>query len=177
MKVALLDCEATDKKVLPRFAEPDKQTKVIEVALFIVDGDKVVDKYDTLVRYNGELDERIVALTGIQPKDLEKAEPWEDVRKEVVKRLEGCDRVVAHNASFDCSLMDSMPGGPLPWPEETICTVEATEHLKGYRLKQSALYTELFDKVVDEETLHRASNDVDILVECYIELVKRGEIH
>ena len=177
MRVALLDCEATDKKILPKVAEPDKQTYAIEVALFILEDNELVDQYESLIRYTEEVPTEVLKLTKINPLDLKTAPHWEGVRAELVKRLEMCDRLVAHNASYDCDLLDNMPGGSMPWPKEIICTVEATEHLRGFRLGQSTLFQELFDKTVDEATLHRAAADLEILQQCYVELVHRKELH
>lgn len=87
------------------------------------------------------------------------------------------DVMVAHNLSFDLQILTSeflrADTADVKFPRG-ICTVEATEHLLGYRLKLSLLHRHLFDE--DMTGAHRASADVRALLRCYKELRKRGEI-
>ena len=63
--------------------------------------------------------------------------------------FETVDMVVAHNVSYDMGVMDFEqmrvnPDEKFPWPAMQLCTVEATEHLKGHRLNLTALHEHLF---------------------------------
>lgn len=61
----------------------------------------------------------------------------------------------------------------LAWPERLVCTVEATEHLKGHRLSLTKLYEHLFPGE-NFPGAHRAKADVQALVRCYVEMFKQG---
>ena len=51
-----------------------------------------------------------------------------------------------------------------------VCTVELTEHKKGYRLKLSDLHEHLFGE--DFKEAHDARADADALARCYVALLK-----
>ncbi len=55
-----------------------------------------------------------------------------------------------------------------------ICTVESTEHIKGFRLTLTKLHEHLFGEAFP--SAHRAENDVRPLTRCFIELYNRGII-
>lgn len=87
------------------------------------------------------------------------------------------DVVVAHNLFFDIHMVSTefrRAGTPdVKWPTG-ICTVEATEHIQGHRLKLLQLHRILFNE--DFTGAHRALDDVRALLRCYRELIKRGMI-
>jgi DNA polymerase III subunit epsilon len=87
------------------------------------------------------------------------------------------DVVVAHNLVFDKNMLACEfrrnNTADVKWPRG-ICTVEATEHLMGRRMKLSELYRLLFAE--DLHGAHRAIVDVRALLRCYRELIKRGEL-
>ena len=84
-----------------------------------------------------------------------------------------------HNLSFDKNML----GNELmridkvlnfPWPKKDICTVKKSKHYEGHRLSLGKLYKYLFNKEL--LNAHRAKNDVTAQSECFIEMVKRGDI-
>jgi DNA polymerase III epsilon subunit-like protein len=101
--------------------------------------------------------------------------PWfKDKASDLKKFIEGHDRVVAHNLSFDMDRVNNemeRAGLVVEWPKDRICTVEQTEWLKGFRLSLGALYEFLFKE--NFPNAHRAENDVRAMSRCYIELIKR----
>ena len=49
------------------------------------------------------------------------------------------DVVVAHNLSFDLQMLEveaTRIGQKVPWPERKVCTIEATEYLKGFSFEK-----------------------------------------
>lgn len=93
------------------------------------------------------------------------------------RTIESCDVVVAHNLSFDMAIVDfemKRANQTVGWPAGRICTVEATESMKGYRLNLGTLHTELFG--AGFEKAHSAEHDVRATARCYQELIKKGEV-
>jgi DNA polymerase III epsilon subunit-like protein len=123
------------------------------------------------------LSEEITRITGIKTEDVRGQPPFSARASEVIAMIEGADAVVAHNLSYDMTIVDfelRKLGLSVKWPRRKICTVEATEHLKGHRLSLSALHELLFGEPFSGA--HRARFDVLAVVRCYNELFARGEI-
>lgn len=96
----------------------------------------------------------------------------------VASLISQADEVVAHNLSFDLAVVNTefarITKEPVPWPEARICTVEATEWLKGFRLSLSALHELLFGEPF--KGAHRAKVDVQALARCFFELRQKGYV-
>lgn len=117
---------------------------------------------------------KIIEITGLTDALLADEKPFSSVADSIRDNIEGAITVIAHNASFDKELLDiefERLGHKLKWPR-TICTVEATLHLKGFRLNLAKLYRLLFDE--DFKDAHRAAPDVLALERICVELFKRG---
>lgn len=188
MKVGIFDTE-TDLLVSNSAIPLDKQPRIAEFFGTTVDQystvtgqeevAKVIDgsDFDLLMSIGRPMNEKAGSITGITDEML-KGQPSFKVKGPEVKAwVEKHDRVVAHNLAFDKQVVDmqmELNGlAKINWPE-LVCTVEATEFLKGYRLSLSALHEELFGEKF--EGAHRAKVDVRALVRCYIEIVNRGWI-
>jgi hypothetical protein len=61
-----------------------------------------------------------------------------------------------------------------PWPRNQICTVQATKHIKGHRLKLGELYEYLFGTPMGDA--HRAEIDVLNLAKVAAELRRQNII-
>ena len=108
--------------------------------------------------------------------------------------LRDCDVIVAHNISFDKSVLFAEmlridPRSRLDWwPRLEYCTCQNTTAVcklpnarprpdDPYKLpKLLELYTYLFGVSPDTSTLHTASGDVECLTRCFRELVRRDLI-
>jgi len=87
------------------------------------------------------------------------------------------DVVIAHNANYDISVLNyeaERIGKTFEWPSKIVCTVEATTHFHGARMRLGDLYYFLFNEVL--EKAHSAEADVRATARCYRELIKRGVI-
>ena len=123
------------------------------------------------------LSEEVQRITGIKPEQVAGQPKFSERAAEVKAMIEGADAVVAHNLSYDMAVVDfemERAGLVVEWPAERVCTVESTEHLKGFRLSLSALHEELFGEPFSGA--HRARADVEALTRCYLHLVEMGEI-
>jgi DNA polymerase-3 subunit epsilon len=114
-----------------RFAALDFETantareSACAVSLVVVDGAEVIDTFTSLVKPpRGGF--QFTAIHGITARHVADAPSYRDVHGEVLRRLEGCAFVAAHNAAFDASVMRALcewfalePPAP-PWR----CTVK-----------------------------------------------------
>lgn len=119
---------------------------------------------------------KIIEITGITDAMLADQPPFTSRAAEIQHNIESSEVCIAHNASFDREMLDiefERLGIKLKWPR-VICTVEATIHIKGYRLNMAKLHRMLFDE--DFKDAHRAENDVNALERCCVELFKQGKL-
>lgn len=179
MIAALFDTETTG--LIKNSAVPlDKQPQVIEFYGCLVDTDKegeVLGELEFLCNPGTPLPAIITKITGIKDEDLKDAKPFSAYKDAVVEFFAKANAAVAHNLSYDRSLIGfemARCQSILLMPERQICTVEATEHLKGHRLSLGALYELLFSEAFPDA--HRAKNDVMALKRCFLELIKREVI-
>lgn len=183
MKAVLFDTE-TSGLVKNRTIKLEMQPEVIEFYACSINlkTGKITKELDYLIKPSKPLDDRpapgskktISQITGITNEMLNDAPPFKDVAKSIFKLLESAPMVIAHNARFDCDMIEieaQRLGMEIHWPR-VLCTVEQTIALKGFRLSLSKLHEELFGEPFDGA--HRAKVDVAALARCCKELLKRG---
>lgn len=150
--------------------------RIIEIAMLTVDlvTNEVVDRYTQRINPGRTIDPGAQAVHKISLHDLRDEPSWETVAPEVMKRLEGCNVLVAHNMEFDASFLVpelirvglTPPAHVLPF-----CTKEngrwATQTGKYPRLGELAWALKVDYK---PEEAHSALYDTEVLVEC----LKRG---
>ena len=93
---AVIDLEATGGK-------PGTE-RIIEVAIFMFDGRRIVDQFITLVRPDVPIPPFVQKLTGIREQDVRTAPRFHEVAKRIVQMTEGAV-FVAHNAPFDYRIL------------------------------------------------------------------------
>lgn len=157
-----------------------KQPRIIEFFGMMLDDSadwKEVGSLHSYLDPGTPINADVVRITGITD-DMVKGQPkFLSFAPELRAALVSADVVVAHNLSYDLTVVNfefQRIEQPCEWPSRKICTVEATEHLKGFRLSLTALHTELFGEAF--EKAHSAENDVRAMARCYVELHKRGEL-
>lgn len=177
MRTLVFDTETT--ALVANSKQPlAKQPQIVEVFALVLGDD--LEEQESLQQYfdiGKPLPDITKKITGITDEMVKGAPSFAAGHAKFQSTIESCDRVVAHNLSYDIGVTDfefERLGKAVRWPASRICTVEATEHMKGYRLNLGALYTELFGEQFTGA--HRAENDVRALARCYLELVKRGEV-
>jgi len=74
--------------------------KITEIAIYIHDGEKVVDEFTTLLNPEIEIPYRITQLTGINNKMVQESPKFYEVAKRIVEMTEGTT-FVGHNVNFD----------------------------------------------------------------------------
>ena len=83
----------------PRGVAPQHE-KITEIAIFVHDGEKVIDEYVTLINPERHIPVHITNLTGITNAMVANAPRFYEVAREIVLKTEGTI-FVAHNVGFD----------------------------------------------------------------------------
>ncbi|GCL64204.1 3'-5' exonuclease [Pseudaquabacterium pictum] len=91
--VAVIDFETTGMS-------PGQGARATEIAVVLVRGGRIVDRYASLMHTGVWVPPFIEQLTGISNRMLASAPPADDVMRAVADFTRGC-ALVAHNASFD----------------------------------------------------------------------------
>lgn len=97
--VAVIDFETTGMS-------PDLGDRATEVAVVIVAGGKIVDRYQNLMNTGAYIPAFIEELTGISNDMIRMAPPAAQVMGELAEFV-GAIPLVAHNASFDSKFLDA----------------------------------------------------------------------
>jgi DNA polymerase-3 subunit epsilon len=118
---AIIDIETTGLNA--------RKDRITEIAIFIHDGEKVVDKFESLVNPECRIPFHITALTGISNKMVTEAPYFYEIAKKVVEMTDGLT-FVAHNASFDynfirCEFKRLM----YDYSQKTLCTKKLSRKL------------------------------------------------
>jgi DNA polymerase III alpha subunit (gram-positive type) len=179
MKAFLFDCETTGL-ISNRKLKLDKQPHVIEFygAMCDLKKGKVLDEVNTFIRPPAPelVDKTITRITGITFEEhLKDAPTFAEVAEKIFSPLERAPILIAHNLSFDKEMIEieaERLARKLKWPKRLLCTVEQTIHIKGFRMNLSLLHEYLFGEPF--AGAHRAKVDVEALLRCCKELVKRG---
>lgn len=174
MRHLIFDTETTG---LPRNTLRQKQPRVIEFAGILWDDADDSEQEHTWLFNPGIPIEPGASRTHKLTNDmLQEAPSFAKHAPAIRALLMLADRAVAHNLFFDMHLLSCefrrADTVDVKWPPHNVCTVEATEHFTGYRLKLEALYRHLFSE--DFREAHRALPDTRALLRCYKELCKRG---
>ncbi len=105
------------------------QDKITEIAIFIHDGEKIVDKYNTLINPQRPIPYFISNLTGITDEMVKDAPKFYEVAKEIVEFTEG-KVFVAHNVRFDYSFIKKeFADLGFTFQRKTLCTVRLSRAL------------------------------------------------
>lgn len=172
------DTETTDL-VSNRTVRDEKLPRITQIYACLVDldSDDPPEKELNLFFNPGcAIPEKIQRITRITTEFLADKPPFFKHAIEIRSFLTQAPMVIAHNASFDCEVVEielARAGVSIEWPE-IVCTVEQTTHFKGRRLSLGDLHELLFsERFVDA---HRADVDVAALVRVARELRRRGDL-
>ena len=105
------------------------QDRITEIAIFVHDGEKVVDHYTTLLNPGRAIPPFITQITGITNDMVRDAPQFHEVARKVVEMTEGCV-FVAHNVRFDYSfLKKEFADLGYNYSRKTLCTVRLSRSL------------------------------------------------
>lgn len=135
------------------------ENELIEISAARLRGREVVDRFDTFVHPNGLIPLEITELTSITNADVAHAPRAEEAVAALEEFVQGCP-VIAHNATFDRSFIESVKGGVRVsdiWIDSLALSRIALPRLSSHKL---ATMAELFGCAA---VSHRASDDVEAL--------------
>ena len=183
-KVSVVFDTETTGLIKPDVMELEKQPEIIELymAKFVHRADGIieqVDEIDTFLTPKGPISEMITKITGITPLMVKGAPTFGDVFPQLQQFHVGVNEWVAHNCAFDTAMMANEIAriGKIvhfPFPPVKVCTVQSTMCIEQRRLTLTNLHKEFFG--VPFEGAHRAKDDVQALIRCWKEAIKRGYI-
>ena len=135
-------------------------SRITEIAIVIHDGEKVIDRWETLVNPQKHIPDAIFALTGITNEMVWEAPVFDSISDQVFELLS--DRVfVAHNVNFDYSFVrHELERAGLKWTAKKLCTVRAARKIKP-GLPSYSLGRLCSSLDIDLENRHRAGGDAD----------------
>jgi DNA polymerase III epsilon subunit-like protein len=176
MKTLVFDTETTNL-IKNKLQHLDKQPHIIEFFGVSLDLEgNELESYHFMFDPGFKISEEVTRITTITPQMLEGKPKFNEHAAEIKRIIELHDEVVAHNLSYDKAVVDfemKRAGLAVDWPE-LVCTVESTEHIKGFRLNLNALHELLFGEGF--AGAHRAEADVAALANCFRELRSTGSI-
>lgn len=135
-------------------------SRITEIAIIIHDGEKVIDRYETLVNPEKEIPLSIFGLTGINNAMVANAPIFDDISEKVLEML--TDRIfVAHNVNFDYSFVrHQLEQAGFKWTARKLCTVRAARKIKP-GLTSYSLGKLCHSLDIPLENQHRAGGDAD----------------
>lgn len=103
--------------------------RITEIAIFIHDGEKIVDEFSTLINPEVYIPNFITNLTGITNAMVANAPKFYEVAKKVVLMTEG-HLFVAHNAPFDYRfIQEEFKRLGYNYQRQTLCTVRMSRKI------------------------------------------------
>ena len=137
--------------------------RITEIAIFLYDGERVVEEYNSLVHPGRDIPYNITLLTGISDEMVEQAPTFEEIADEVDRITKGAT-FVAHNVNFDYGfLRHEFNRAGRKFQRKKLCTVRLSRKIipgfKSYSLGK------LCDKLdIHIENRHRAKGDAEATV-------------
>ena len=169
-KYAVVDIEAT--------GGTQKVDRIIEIAIVLIDGDKITETYSSLVNPIIGIPPFIIKLTGINNTMVRDAPHFHEIAKTIVEMTEGRS-LVAHNVSFDYRILrEEFKRLGYEFKSDTLCTARLSKHyfpdIEKHNLASVAksLNLEIADR-------HRAGDDAMATAEVMLHILgkSRNEGH
>jgi DNA polymerase III epsilon subunit-like protein len=174
--LALLFDTETNGLIENRVLRLDAQPEIFEWYSCLVDlsTDTLLEELEFMCKPKRKLLKEVINVTSVTDDQLADKLPFAQYADQVRAALARGDCTIGHNINHDVECteieFERLKQPPIVWRQK-ICTVEATIHMKGYRLKMGALYENLFGEGFADA--HRARNDVQALRRIACELYRR----
>ncbi len=162
--IVMLDFETTG-------LSPDMGDRITEVAALRIVGDKVVERYVSLINCNVRIPSFITGLTGITQAMVDSAPPVHQVVPELLDFI-GSDPLSAHNASFDEKFLRAEAArlGLTPRHQSLVCSLKLSRrvfpNLASYKLGN--LSGQLGIRFAS--AAHRAESDAEVAAQVLIHI-------
>jgi DNA polymerase III subunit epsilon len=149
---AVVDIEATGGN--------HKNGKIIEIAIYIFDGEKIIDEYATLINPEVKIDWYVTKLTGITNDMVKDAPNFSEVAQKIVAITKG-KIFVAHDVDFDYKfLRTELKRVGYIFNEPKVCTLKLSEkHIPNASSYSLGKLCEELGIPIPDEDRHRAAGD------------------
>jgi DNA polymerase-3 subunit epsilon len=163
---AVLDIESSGGK-------PGEE-KIIDIAVFLYDGDQVVDQLISLVNPQKDIQVFVQKLTGITPKMVARAPRFHELAKRLVEITQDAV-IVGHNIGFDYRVIkNEFESLGYPFERKILDTIPLTQKLipglKSYGLAQITKELDLYNSA-----RHRAEGDARVTLDLFKILIQKDE--
>lgn len=102
---------------------------ITEISIHVFDGDKVVEKFETLINPLRSIPRYIQAMTGITDEMVKRAPLFEEVAEKIFTLLQG-KVFVAHNVNFDYSFIKAhLAAAGFDYNAKKLCTVRMSRKI------------------------------------------------
>jgi DNA polymerase-3 subunit epsilon len=160
---AILDIETTGLSPI--------NERIIEIAIYIHDGNQIVNEYSTFVNPERYISANITRITGITNEMVENAPKFWEVAKDIIILTEG-KSFVAHNATFDYNFIrNEFKSLGYDFKRDRLCTVKLSRKIipnhKSYSLGKICS-----DLGIVINGRHRAAGDALATVKLFEHLLK-----
>jgi DNA polymerase III subunit epsilon len=158
MKYAIIDIETT--------GGTSYNSKITEVAIFVHDGEKVIDTFHSLVNPEMEIPRFITGLTGITNEMVASAPLFSEIAEDIFLKTVDCV-FVAHNVNFDYSFIrQEFKQIGIDYKRKKACTVRLSRAIlpgcPSYSLGNLCSYLG-----IDIQGRHRAAGDAEATVKLF----------
>lgn len=135
-----------------------KSTKITEIAIYLTDGERIIDEYTSLINPEQNIPPFITRLTGINDEMVKDAPRFYEVAKDIIEFI-GDAVFVAHNVGFDYNVLRSeYINLGYDFRKEHLCTVRSTRYMiPGHASYSLGKITK--DLNIQLENRHRAAGD------------------
>lgn len=159
---AIIDIETTGGNA--------SRERITEIAIYIHDGERVVNEYSTLINPECKVPPFVARLTGISDEMLVNAPKFYEVARDIVEITQGCT-FVAHNAAFDYSFVkQEFLNLGYKYKRPVLCTVKmARKLLPGH--KSYSLGNLCSSLGINITSRHRAAGDAKATVKLFERLL------
>lgn len=160
---AIIDVETTGGNA--------SRERITEIAIYIHDGNQVINEYTSLVNPECSVPPFVARLTGITDEMLKDAPKFYEIARKIVEITEGCT-FVAHNAPFDYSFIkQEFLNLGYKYKRPVLCTVKmARKLLPGH--KSYSLGNLCNSLGIEITSRHRAAGDALATVRLFEQLLK-----
>lgn len=160
---AIVDIETTGGK-------PNKSS-ITEIAIIVFDGEKVVERFSSLINPQSYIPYFITNLTGISNEMVADAPKFHEVAKHIVEITKDCI-FVAHNVNFDYSFIKAaFKSFGYNYNRKTLCTVKLSRKtfpkLPSYSLSNLC---KTFG--IKNEQQHRALSDAEATTKLFQKIIQ-----
>lgn len=158
MKFAIIDIETT--------GGTSYNSRITEVAIFVHDGEKVIDTFHSLVNPEMEIPRFITGLTGITNEMVASAPLFSEIADQIFLKTIDCI-FVAHNVNFDYSFIrQEFKELGIDYKRKKACTVRLSRAIlpgcSSYSLGNLCSYLG-----IDIQGRHRAEGDAEATVKLF----------